>query len=177
MEGRLEGVIAARDEVSKIVQDRQERRAALDAERAALDAEIASLTTEMEGLNLYIARHGVKVTTASPDEAVRWHGLPRTDAIVEALHTMNQPASPKEISDQLRRMGRKDDPADVSRALNRLKDQNRAVSPERGLWAPPDTSGQDMTPHRDHESLAEKRPDEEEGMGSDAATRVEGALM
>lgn len=92
---------------------------------------------------------------------------------------MNGPGSPKGISDHLRRMGRDDDPADVSRALNRLKDQNRVISQGRGLWAPPDTSGQDTPPDRDHEPLAaqQERPDEEEVVSSDTAARTDGAIM
>lgn len=169
MEGQLKAIIAALDEVFDLVKVKQ-------AQRDALDAEIASLTTEMEGLNLYITRHGLHAGTAPPDEAVRWRVMPRTDAIIEVLHTMDAPGSPREISDRLRRMGRDDDPADVSRALNRLKERHRVVSQGRGLWAPSDTSGQDTPP--DHEPLvAEERPNDQEEVDGDAATRTEGATM
>lgn len=169
-EDHLDAVIAARNEVSDLVKIKQEQR-------AALDAEIASLTTEMEGLNLYIARRGVQTAIAPLDEVARWREMPRTDAIVEALHTMDTPCSPKEISDHLRFMGRADDPAGVSRALNRLKERHRVISQGRGLWVPSDTSGQDTSPDWDHEPpIAEERSTDQEG-GSDVAARREGATM
>lgn len=129
MEGHLEAVIAARDEVSALIKAKQ-------AQRAALEAEILRLTTEAEGLNLYITRHGVQVITVPPEKMARWRAMPRTDAIIEALQEMNSPGSPKEISEWLRSTGREDDPADVSRALNRLKEQHRVESQGHGLWAP-----------------------------------------
>lgn len=136
MEGHLDAVIEARDEVSALIRAKQ-------AERAALDDEIASLTTEVEGLNLYIRRHGVPVMTVSPDEAAQWREMTRTGAIITVLQEMKRPGSPKEISEWLRNTGREDDPADISRALNRLKEQHRVISQGRGLWAPSDTPGQD----------------------------------
>jgi Fe2+ or Zn2+ uptake regulation protein len=129
MEGHLEAVIAARDEVSALLK-------AKHAQCVALEAEILALTTEVEGLNLYIARHGVPVSTVPPEKMARWRAMPRTDAIIEALQEMNSPGSPKEISEWLRSTGREDDPTDVSRALNRLKEQHRVESHGHGLWAP-----------------------------------------
>lgn len=155
MEGHLDTMIAARDEVSALIKTKQ-------AERAALDAEIISLTTEMQGLNLYIRRHGVPVITVSPDEEARWRAMTRTDAIIKVLQEMSRPGSPKEISEWLHNTGRADDPADISRALNRLKEQHRVVSQGRGLWAPSDTPGQDA------EASTEPDPgDVEHGLSDD----------
>ena len=136
MYGHLDTMIAARDEVSALIKAKQ-------AERAALDAEIISLTTEMQGLNLYIRRHGVPVITVSPDEEARWRAMTRTDAIIKVLQEMSRPGSPKEISEWLHNTGREDDPADISRALNRLKEQRRVESQGRGLWSPSEAPEQD----------------------------------
>lgn len=148
MEGHLDAVIAARAEVSALLEAKQEQRAALDAELADLATEIADLATEVEVFSRYIARHNAAIVAAPSTEADRWRDMARTDAIMAALHTMNAPGSPSEISDHLRSMGRTDNPAEVSRALNRLKEQSRAMAVVRGLWAPVERTG-DQRPRQE----------------------------
>ncbi|MGH3599940.1 MAG: hypothetical protein ACRDRO_23495 [Pseudonocardiaceae bacterium] len=124
-------MIAGRDELCELIKGKL-------AERTALDVEIKKLNSEREALDLYLIRHGVHMTIVSPDEAVLWRVMNRPKAVVAVLCARNAPGSPQEISEHLHRMGRADEPAQVSRALDRLKKQHRVRSAGRGLWAPVD---------------------------------------
>jgi hypothetical protein len=173
VDAHLTAVTAARDEARELVAVKLRRR-------EELDAEISDLQAEVDGFNRYLARHGGEDTSApSPagastpaeDRPVdRWREMKRTDAAVEALGVIGKPASPREIAGQLRRFGRSDDMRQVSRVLDRLKEQGRVRSAGWGQWLPAGPDAPDAQEESKDVSEAEPRlplpePPSPNGMG------------
>ncbi len=109
-----------------------------------VEAKLEALTAEIRGLEMALARHNGKRVAPkgpTPTEVREWRGMHRTDAIVRVLTEADKGMSPREITDVLLSVGRKDGRKLVSAAIQYLKGEGRVHSEGRGQWVPGPENG------------------------------------
>lgn len=125
---------------------RAEREAA-EGQLHEVEAKIESLDIEITGLEMAFARHNGKAEPSSglsPSEARKWKRMHRTDAIIRVLTEAGEPMGPRDITDVLLSVGRKDQRKLVAAAIQYLKRERRVHWLGRGQWVPgpdPNTGG------------------------------------
>lgn len=109
-----------------------------------VEAEIESLDIEITGLEMALARHNGKSEPSngpSLTERREWKRMHRTDAILRVLTDAGKPMGPRDITDVLLSVGRKDQRKLVAAAIQYLKREQRVHWLGRSEWVPgPDPS-------------------------------------
>ena len=103
--------------------------ARLEASRAEKELEVAEAVAELRGIDAQLASLRTGVTAKG-----NLISLPRTDAILQVLHSAGAMLSPTEIMSHLNSAGRDDDRRSVTATLNYLLNQDLVLRPAKGLY-------------------------------------------
>jgi hypothetical protein len=140
-------VIEALEQKRRELHELEERRGQLAKEHAAIEARMADVQAQISDaeedervLRRVAAQYSLPVPQDGPllpREVEEWRNLARTAAVQRVLAESDRPLSPLGISQVLHQKGRNDSAHNVSAALARLKDTQRAKQADRGRWVVP----------------------------------------